>query len=161
MALASTAARPARNSASVETPRAQRHLDDVRLLEVEGLAELDPRHAGQPEQMIVDDRDQLFAQILHGGRLEGVDDGQSLGQHLIAHVDRDPGREVVAVGGGDGPMAEEIAVRVVEDRTRRRVLEALKQLPLVGGAMIERLPQLDAADELKGRAGDGVAHGAW
>ena len=161
MALASTSARPARNSASVETAGAQRHLDDVRLLEVEGLAELHPGHAGQPEQVVVDDRDQLLAQVLQRGRLEGIDDGQPLGQDLIAHVDRHPGREVVAIGGGDRPVPQEVAVRVVEDRARRHVLQPLQQLALVGGAVIERLPELDAADELEGRAGGGVAHGAW
>ena len=47
-------------------------------------------------------------------------------------------------------MAQEVAVRVVEDRARRYFLQSLEQLALVGGAMIERLPQLDAADEDKG-----------
>src|SRR5205823_14071496 len=59
-------------------------------------------------------------------------------------------REIVAVHRGDRAMAQEVAVRVVEDRARRYFLQSLEQLALVGGAMIERLPQLDAADEDKG-----------
>ena len=109
----------------------------------------------------MNDRHQLFAEILQRGRLEGIDHRQPLGQDLIAHVDRHPGREVVAVGGGDRPVAQEVAVRVIEDRAGRHVFQPFQQLALVGGAVIERLPQLDAADELEGRAGGGVAHGAW
>src|SRR6185503_10281116 len=134
---------------------------DVRLLEVKRLAELDARHAGQAEQVIVDDRDQLRAQVLERLRLEGIDHVQPLGQYLVAHVDRDPGGEVVAVSGGDGPVAEEVAMRVIEDRARRRVFQALQQLALVGGAVVERLAQLDTADELKGGPCGRVAHGAW
>ncbi len=70
MALASTSASPSRNSASVVAGAPERHLDDVRLLEVERLAELDARHDRQAEQVIVDDRHQLLAQLLERRELE-------------------------------------------------------------------------------------------
>ena len=162
MALASTSARPARNSASVEAAAPSGTSTMCDCWKWKGSPNSTRGHAGQPEQVVVDDRDQLLAQRPPAWpNSNGIDHGQPLGQDLVAHVDRHPGREVVAVGGGDRPVPQEVAVRVVEDRARRHVLQPVQQLALVGGAMVERLPQLDAADELEGRAGGGVAHGAW
>ncbi|PYN06934.1 MAG: hypothetical protein DME02_13855 [Candidatus Rokuibacteriota bacterium] len=70
--------------------RPEGHLDDVRLLEVERLAELDARDRGEPQQVIVDDRGQLLAQVLEARELERVDDGEPLGQHLIPHLGGHP-----------------------------------------------------------------------
>src|SRR5262249_30691392 len=65
----------------------------------------------------------------------------------VTHLGGHPRGEVVAVRGGNGAVAEEVSVRVVEDRSRRHLLESLEQFALVGGAMVERLTQLDAAGE--------------
>src|SRR5207245_2812126 len=69
----------------------------------------------------------------------------------IAHLRGHPRREVVAVDGGDRALAQEVAVRVVEDGARRHLLQPLEQLALVGGAMVEGLAQLHAAGEDEGR----------
>src|SRR5207249_5078611 len=128
-----------------------------RLLEVERLAELDARHRRQPQQMVVDDRGQLLTHVLEARELERVDHGQPLGQHLVAYLRGHPRREVVAVGGGDRAMAQEVAVRVIEDGAGGHLLQPLEQLALVGGAMVERLAQLHAAGEDEG-LGRGEGH---
>ena len=87
----------------------------------------------------MDRAQQLLAQLLQRRKVEGVHDGEPLGEDLIAHVGRHPRREVVAVGGGDGPVPEEVAVRVIEDRARRHLFQAIHQLALVRGAPIEGL----------------------
>ena len=128
-----------RNSARVVTAGAERHLDDVRLLEVERLAELDAGHRRQPQQVIVDADISSSRSSSRLANSNGLMIGEPLGQHLIPHLHGHPRREVVAVGGGDGPVAEEVAVRVIEDRAGRHVLQAVHQLALVR-ARADRAP---------------------
>src|SRR5437899_12211511 len=94
---------------------------------------------------------------LFRSELERVDHGQPLGQHLVAYLRGHPRREVVAVGGGDRAMAQEVAVRGIEDGAGGHLLQPLEQLALVGGAMVERLAQLHAAGEDEG-LGRGEGH---
>src|SRR3989441_6831680 len=77
----------------------------------------------------------------------------TLFRSLVAHLHRRPSREVVAVGGGERPMAEEVAVRVVEDGAGWDLLQTVHQLALVQGMLVERLAQLDTTDEAEGMLG--------
>src|SRR5262249_28198803 len=58
-----------------------------------------------------------------------------------------PRREVVAVGGGHGAVAKEIAIGVEEDGRLGGVFHAVHQLTLVLGPEVERLAKLHAARE--------------
>ena len=70
---------------------------------------------------------------------------------LVADVAGHPCREVVAVRRGQGPVPQEVAVRVIEDGAGRHFLQPIHQLALVERAAVERLPHLDAPHELEGR----------
>src|SRR2546425_6604886 len=121
-------------------------------------AQLRPRHGVEPAQVVVDDRHQLLPEQFQIGEPEGIHDGQALGQRLVAHLHRRPSREVVAVGGGERPMAEEVAVRVVEDGAGWDLLQTVHQLALVQGMLVERLAQLDTTDEAEGMLGRPQLH---
>src|SRR5437899_3351021 len=131
----------------------ERHVDDVRSLEVERPVELDAALGLPPAEMILDDRDEVLAQGIEVRERKRIDDGEALGEGTIADLEGGPPREVVAVGGGEGAVPEKVAERVEEDRGRRRLREPEHELALVERVNVERLAQLDAAREAKGVRG--------
>src|SRR5213594_3515069 len=131
----------------------ERHVDDVRSLEVERPVELDAALGLPPAEMILDDRDEVLAHGLEVRERERIDDGEALGEGAIADLEGGPPREVVAIGGREGAVPEKVAERVEEDRVRRHLREPVHELALVEGMNVERLAQLDAAREAKGVRG--------
>ncbi len=136
----------------------ERDLDDVRLLKVKGPIELDAGLGLAAPQMILDDRHQVLAQLLDRGERERVDDGQALGEGVVADLVGDPPRKVVAVGRRERPVPEEVAEGVEEDRARRHLGDPMHELALVEGVHVERLAQLDAPGEAKWARGGARRH---
>src|SRR5258705_11821139 len=66
--------------------------------------------------MILKDRHQVLAQVVDVRERERIDDGEALGQRLVADLVGGPAREVVAVGGGEHAVPQEGPERVEEDR---------------------------------------------
>jgi hypothetical protein len=122
-------------------------LDDVRLHEVERLAVDEAGHDGQVREVVVDARHQFLAQQVEVGELEGIEHGQALAEHAVAELHGRPRGEVVGVGAGVEPVAEEVAVDMVEDRAHGHLLQAVQQLAGVVRPPAQVLPQLVAAHE--------------
>src|SRR5439155_19769206 len=121
--------------------------DDVRLLEVTSAVKLHAALALPAPEMILKDRLQVLAQLLDRRERERIDDGEALGERVVADLEGGPSREVVAVGRGERPVPEKVAERVEEDRVGRHLGDPMHELALVEGVDVERLTQLDASGE--------------
>src|SRR5512138_4019715 len=100
-------------------------------------------------EVLIEDRHQVVAQRVEARESKRIDDGQALGQGAVADLDGGPPGEVVAVRGGLGVMAEEVAERVEVDRVGRHLADPGHELALVVRVHVQRLAQLDTSGEVK------------
>src|SRR2546425_8352618 len=85
----------------------------------------------------------------------------TLFRSLVAHLHRRPSREVVAVGGGERPMAEEVAVRVVEDgagRSEEHTSELQSLAYLVCRLLLEKKKSQERHVSLHKHVGSDMIH---
>src|SRR2546430_11240435 len=103
----------------------------------------------QGGEVMIDDADQLPAQLLDIGKIEEIDHSQALAQHPVPHLDRGPGGKIVRVGRGQVPAPQEVAPGVITDGSRGHVFDTGQQFSLIPRRAAEHLPQLQASDKLK------------
>ena len=102
--------------------------DDDRAGEVELLVGAGEQHQLGLVEPLVDDLDELLAQLLHVGVVGRIDDGQPFGGRVVVEAVVAPGGEVVVVLAVGELRSQQRAPEVVVDAARVDVAEDVAQL---------------------------------
>jgi hypothetical protein len=111
-------------------------------------------HLGHLREAILDDVDELLAELLEVGVFHRIDDAEPLGQEAVMQLAAGPEREVVAVLRIVERRPEERVVEVMGEALRRNACQVIAQLAEILGASPEGEDRQRAVDDSE-RRGNG------
>ena len=103
--------------------------------------------------MVVDDRDNLLAEVFQIGIVERIDHRQFFSQDMISHLRHDPLREIVRVDPFNESMSKKVAVRMEVHGIQRDLFEHLSQFFFIVCLLPETFLEFAATNEGERREG--------